>query len=156
MTEPFTLTSSAFTDGGTLPVVYTGDGAGLSPPLAWTGVPEGTVGFAVMMTTLALDGLKWNWVLYDIPAGVTALAESTAGVGTVGLSSDGPELRYYPPMSKGHGPKTYTFTVYALSGAPTFSVPAAQVSGAALISAISELTLESSRLSVTYTRREVR
>ena len=77
MTEPFTLTSSAFTDGGTLPVVYTGDGAGLSPPLAWTGVPEGTVGFAVMMTTLALDGLKWNWVLYDIPAGVTALAESS-------------------------------------------------------------------------------
>ncbi len=154
VTESFTLTSSAFTDGGTLPVVYAGDGAGLSPPLAWAGAPAGTLGFAVMMTTLALDGLKWNWVLYDIPAGVTTLAESTAGVGTVGLSSDGPELRYYPPMSKGPGPKIYTFTVYALSAAPAFDVPAAEVNGAILTTAIAPITLASSQMSVTYTRTE--
>jgi phosphatidylethanolamine-binding protein (PEBP) family uncharacterized protein len=148
----FTLTSGAFHDGGTLPAVYTADGTGISPPLAWTTGPKGTVQFAVMMTTLALDGKKWNWVLYGIPADVTSLAAGTDGVGIAGLTSDGPESRYYPPNSQGPGPKTYTLTVYALSGTPTFTVPAGEVNGAALTSAISKLTLASSRLSVTYTR----
>ncbi len=116
-------------------------------------VPEGTVQFAVMMTTLANDGLKWNWVLYGIPSNVTSLAENTVGVGTFGLTSDGPELAYSPPCSKGPGAKTYTFTVYALSGTPAFAVPANKVNGEVLTSAISHLTLASSWLSVTYTRR---
>lgn len=147
-----TLTSSAFVDGGTLPVAYTCDGAGHSPPLAWTGAPEGTVQFALLMTTLANDGMKWNWVLHGIPAGATSLAESTSGVGTFGLTSDGPELRYYPPCSQGPGAKTYTFTLYALSAAPVFAVPAAQVSGPVVTSAIAGLVLDSSRVSVSYTR----
>jgi phosphatidylethanolamine-binding protein (PEBP) family uncharacterized protein len=148
----FTLASPAFADGGTLPVAYTCDGAGFSPPLSWTGVPEGTAEFALLMTTQANDGMKWNWVLYGIPGNVTSLAESTAGVGTPGLTSDGPELMYYPPCSKGPGPKTYTFTVYALSGTPVFAVPANQVNGEVLTNALSQLTLASNRMSVTYTR----
>lgn len=147
----FALTSTAFEDGGTLPVVYTCDGAGLSPPLAWVDAPQGTVEFAILMTTLANDGLKWNWVLYGIPGNATALAENDPD-GTAGLTSDGPELAYSPPCSQGPGAKTYTFTIYALSGAPAFDVPAAQVNGAVLTSALSQLTLATSELSVTYTR----
>jgi len=146
------LTSSAFQDGGTMPVVYTCDGAGHSPPLAWTGAPVGTAQFALLMTTLALDGMKWNWVLYAIPAGTASLAESTSGVGTAGVSTDGPELRYYPPCSQGPGAKTYTFTLYTLSAAPSFGVPAAQVTGAVLTSAIAGITLDSARIRVTYAR----
>lgn len=148
----FTLTSPAFADGGTLPVAYTCDGAGFSPPLGWTGVPEGTAEFALLMTTLANDGKKWNWVLYGIPANVTALAENTVDAGTYGLTSDGPELKYYSPCSKGPGAKTYTFTIYALSGHLVFAVPADQVNGEILTNAIGQLTLASSQLSVTYTR----
>jgi len=133
-------------------VVYTCDGAGYSPPLAWSGAPAGTVQFAMLMTTLANDGMKWNWVMYGIPASATALAEGGVDVGTFGLTSDGPDLRYYPPCSQGPSAKTYTFTIYALSAAPVLSVPAGQVSGAVLTSAISSLTLDSSRVSVTYTR----
>ena len=44
--QPFVLTSPAFTD--VLPVDYTCDGAGHSPPLAWTGVPDGVAELAVM------------------------------------------------------------------------------------------------------------
>ncbi len=146
------LSSSAFVDGGTLPVVYTCDGAGHSPPLAWTGAPAGTAQFALLMTTLALDGTKFNWVLYAIPAGTASLAESTTGVGTAGVSTDGPELRYYPPCSTGPGAKTYTFTLYALSGAPSYGVPAAQVSGPVVTAAIAGLVRDSARLSVSYTR----
>ena len=38
----FALTSSAFTDGGAMPTVYTCEGRDISPPLAWSGVPTGT------------------------------------------------------------------------------------------------------------------
>jgi phosphatidylethanolamine-binding protein (PEBP) family uncharacterized protein/Spy/CpxP family protein refolding chaperone len=152
-TGTFALRSSAFTDGGTLPMMYTADGAGVSPPLAWSGVPDGTKELALTVTTQALDGEKWNWVLYGIPAATTALGESTT-VGTAGLSTDGPELRYYPPASKGPGAKTYTFALYALSAAPVFTVPAAQVSGPVLKSAIAGHTLASSAVSVSYTRVE--
>lgn len=148
----FTLTSSAFQEGGALPVVHTCDGAGHSPPLSWSGAPEGTAQFALLMTTLANDGTRWNWLLYAIPASVRSLSANTSGVGTAGLSSDGPLLKYYPPCSQGPGAKTYTFTVYALSAAPTFAVPASQVTGAVLTSSLGPLTIASAALNVTYTR----
>ena len=135
-------------------MMYTADGAGVSPPLAWSGVPAGTKELALTVTTQALDGEKWNWVLYGVPAGTTSLGEGTAA-GTAGLSTDGPELRYYPPASKGPGAKTYTFTLYALSAAPVFTVPAAEVSGPVLESAVAGLTLATSQVSVSYTRVEV-
>ena len=152
-TGTFALRSSAFTDGGTLPLMYTADGVGVSPPLAWSGVPAGTKELALTVTTQALDGEKWNWVLYGIPAGTTSLGEGTTA-GTAGLSTDGPELRYYPPASKGPGTKTYTFTLYALSAAPVFTVPAAEVSGPVLESAVAQRTLASAQVSVSYTRVE--
>lgn len=148
---PFALTSPAFTDGGTLPAVFTCDGAGVSPPLAWSGAPEGTAEFALLMTTPAPDGLKWNWVLYGVPAGVSALFEG-ATVGTAGLTSDGPALAYAPPCSQGPGAKAYTFTLRALSAAPSLGVPAAQVTGEVLGDAVAGITLAEAEISVTYTR----
>jgi phosphatidylethanolamine-binding protein (PEBP) family uncharacterized protein len=148
----FALTSPAFVEGGTLPVVYTCDGAGHSPPFAWSGAPAGTAQFAILITTLANDGMRWNWVMYAIPASASALAESSVDVGTFGLTSDGPNLAYYPPCSQGPGAKTYTFTLYALAAAPAFAVPAAEVTGPVVTSAIAGLVLDSSRVSVTYTR----
>lgn len=148
----FTLTSPVMANGGLLPVEYTCDGVGHSPSLAWSGAPAGTVGFVVLMTTLARDGLKWNWVLYNLPATTTALAVATAGVGTSGITSDGPALAYSPPCSRGPGPMTYTFTVYALSGRPTLPAQASQVTGAVVTEAIRTLTLASTTLAVTYTR----
>ncbi|MCX5859352.1 MAG: PKD domain-containing protein [Proteobacteria bacterium] len=153
---PFTFTSSVFVDAGTLPQSYTCDDTlgmnAVSPPLSWTGAPAGTVEFALMMTTIANDGTKYNWVLFHIPGTATSLGKGTTGVGTAGQSTDGPELRYYPPCSSGPGAKTYTFTLYALSGVPTFAVPESQVTGAILASAIGPLTISSRQLNVSYTR----
>jgi phosphatidylethanolamine-binding protein (PEBP) family uncharacterized protein len=148
---PFSFSSSAFSDGGTLPVTYTCEaaGGGVSPPLAWSGAPQGTVAFALTATTQAVDGEKWNWVLYNIPATATALPANSSGIGTPGASTDGPDLRFYPPCSSGAGDRTYTFTLYALSGHPNFS--ASPVTGTALEAAIAPLTLESRRMNVTYT-----
>jgi phosphatidylethanolamine-binding protein (PEBP) family uncharacterized protein len=148
----FAITSSAFADQGELPIDYSCDGEGVSPPLAWTGAPAGTVELALLMTTEALDGTRWNWVLCGIPANVTSLPEGGGGIGTAGLTSDGPLLQYYPPCSKGPGAKPYTFTVYALSEAPAFSVPPEQVSGPIVTDAVKGITLASAAISVSYTR----
>jgi hypothetical protein len=83
---------------------------------------------------------------------VTSLAQATSGVGVAGVSTDGPELRYYPPCSTGPGDKTYTFTLYALSGVPTFAVPESQVDGDILSAAVAPLTIASRELNVTYAR----
>jgi phosphatidylethanolamine-binding protein (PEBP) family uncharacterized protein len=150
-TAPFNFSSTAFQDGGTLPVTYTCEdtNGGVSPPLTWTGAPQGTVEFAVTASTLAVDGKKWNWVLYGIPASVTSLAANTKGIGTTGASTDGPDLKFYPPCSSGSGPRTYTVTLYALSGKPTFST--SPVTGDVLMEAISPLIIGSRQMSVTYT-----
>ena len=123
-----------------------------NPPLVWTGLPAGTAELALTMTTLALDGTKYNWVLFHIPASAGALAQGSTGVGTAGVSTDGPELRYYPPCSTGPGLKTYTLTLYALAAAPSFSVAEGKVTGPILEAAIAPLTLASRQLIVSYTR----
>ena len=149
---PFVLTSPAFASGGAMAAEYTCDGVGHSPALAWSGAPSGTAEFAVLMTTIARDGLKWSWVLYGISASTTGLAAGSTGVGTAGLTSDGPNLAYSPPCSQGPGAKDYTFTVYALSAKPTLPAQASLVTGTALTDAIASLTLAQSALTVTYTR----
>ena len=148
---PFRMTSSAVTDGGTLPAEYTCDGEGATLALAWANAPAGTREYALLMSTLPGDGTtKWNWVMYGIPASVTALPRNTAGIGTLGVGSDGPQAAYQPPCSQGPGSKVYTFTVYALSGPPQLST--SRPTGAVLASAVVPLTLASASLSVSYTR----
>ena len=44
-----------------------------------------------MVTPMARDGEKWSWVLYDLPAGRSALEVDTT-LGTAGGTSDGPNI----------------------------------------------------------------
>lgn len=149
----FTLTSTAGTNGGTLPAEYTCDGSGATIPLAWSNPPAGTKEFALLMTTLPGDGTtKWNWVLYNLPGNLTSLQKDTYMVGTLGIGSDGPGQVYNPPCSQGPGAKLYTYTLYALSGTPKFSTPAAQVNGQLVTDAISSLTLGKAVLNLNATR----
>ncbi len=147
----FSVTSAAAVSGA-LPSDYTCDGPGSTPALAWSNAPTGTTEFAVLMTTLPGDGTtKYNWVLYGIPVGKSSLAKDSYGVGTVGVGSDGPIVAYQPPCSQGLGTKSYTFTVYALSAAPALAGGGA-VSGAALATAISTITLGKASLDLSYNR----
>ena len=152
-TTSFSLTSSAVVEGGAMPDAYSCDGSGSTLPLAWTGAPAGTRGFAILMTTLPGDGTtKYNWVVHGIPASVTSLARDGQGTGVVGVGSDGPQIAYNPPCSQGPGSKTYTVTVYALSGTPVLPTSASAVTGSVLASAISSMTLGSAKLNITFAR----
>jgi Raf kinase inhibitor-like YbhB/YbcL family protein len=76
-----TLTSSAFAAGGEIPRQYTCDGREIAPPLAWTGVPEGTRSLALIVDDPDAPDPKapkttWvHWVLYNIPPSTTSLPE---------------------------------------------------------------------------------
>ena len=63
------LTSAAFRDGQKIPTKYTGDGPDASPPLAWTGAPERTAGFALICDDPDAPRGTWvHWVLFNLPA----------------------------------------------------------------------------------------
>src|SRR4051794_39923037 len=59
---PIGLTSTAFAPGGAIPIEHTCDGAGVSPPLAWGSIPEGTVELVVTVTDPDANGFV-HWVL---------------------------------------------------------------------------------------------
>jgi Raf kinase inhibitor-like YbhB/YbcL family protein len=149
----FTLRSSAFTDGGRLPVTFTGDGESVSPPLEWNSPPTGTKAFAVIMHHIDPEGVtKWYWTLYNIPADVRSLPADVHGIGTVGNNSINGRLGYAPPHSKGPGDKTYVLTLYALSAPLNLSVAHGEVTRDVLLSAMEGKVLASSKLQVIYAR----
>src|SRR5438309_824420 len=45
-TTGISVESSAFADGGMIPVKYTADGENVSPPLAWSAGPRQTISYA--------------------------------------------------------------------------------------------------------------
>ena len=138
---------------GLLPVEFTGDGAGISPPLVWQGAPEGTKAYAVIMHHIDPEGkTKWYWTLYNIPSGVTALAKNGNGGGTLGCNSVNHDIGYAPPHSKGPGPKNYVITLYALSQPLEIRLPADQVTRDILLEAMKEKVLGSSEMQVVYSR----
>jgi hypothetical protein len=75
------LTSSSFEQEHEIPARHTCEGADLSPPLAWTGVPDGTRSLALVVDDPDAPDprapkMTWvHWVVYDLPPTVTALPE---------------------------------------------------------------------------------
>jgi len=151
-TATLLLTSPVMVDAGTMPARHTCDDLGVSPPLAWTGVPDGTGTFVMLATTLARDGKKWNWVLFNLPASQRDLAEGQTDVGTFGRTSDGPALAYAPPCSQGPGEKFCTFTLYALDAPLTFTGDPASVTGDVVEAALPGHVLAETAFTVGYTR----
>jgi phosphatidylethanolamine-binding protein (PEBP) family uncharacterized protein len=153
-TSAFTLSSPEVTEGNSLPVEYTCDGAGTTLPLTWNGAPTGTMSFAVVMHHVASpEDVHWYWILYNIPANINSLEKNNVGIGTPGNNSVNGNLAYAPPCSKGPGEKAYTYTIYALSAQPHFSIPTSLVNRDVLLEAIRNITLASAELHVTYTRK---
>jgi formylglycine-generating enzyme required for sulfatase activity/phosphatidylethanolamine-binding protein (PEBP) family uncharacterized protein len=151
----FLLRSPAVGADGLLPKEFTGDGDSISPPLEWSGAPSGVKGYAVVMHHLDPEGIvKWYWMLYDIPGSVHSLPKNAKSVGTFGTNSINGRTEYAPPRSQGPGIKRYTLTVYALSAAPTITVPASRVARDVLLDAIKGITLASAELTVNYARAD--
>jgi len=114
----FSLESSDFTEGGAIPPRSTCEGDDVSPALRWSGAPDGTRSFALIVDDPdapdpAHPKMTYvHWVLYDIPAATTALARGESGIGESGVN-DWKRAGYggpCPPI----GRHRYFFKLYAL------------------------------------------
>ena len=153
----FRIGSPAFSDGGPIPRAHTCDGADLSPPLTWTGAPDGTKEFALICDDPDAPAGTWvHWVLYGMPAGTTGLASGipkdaelkkpvTARQGVTDFRKVGYGGPCPPPGPAHH----YHFTLYALS--ETLQLPAGATK-AVLLDAIKKITLEQAKLIGRYGR----
>jgi hypothetical protein len=79
----FSITSTAFEDGGSMAARYTCEGQDISPPLHWNGIPEGTRSLALIVDDPdapdpeAPKMTYVHWVLYNLPADTEGLPEGT-------------------------------------------------------------------------------
>ena len=77
-----TITSDAFTDGDSIPMKYTCDGDDISPALHFSGIPENTRSLVLVVDDPDAPDpraprMRWvHWVLYNLPADTTGLAEA--------------------------------------------------------------------------------
>ncbi len=110
----FTLTSSAFREGASIPVKHTCDGPDVSPPLAWSGAPKNTKTFALICDDPDAPAGTWvHWVLFNVPPTVTQLPENASGSGTEGRN-DFRKTGYGGPCPPPGKPHRYFFKLYAL------------------------------------------
>lgn len=111
----FELGSPAFEEGAPIPQTYSCDGEDVSPPLEWSGVPEGAA--ELVLTLLdpdAPDGVFTHWTVFAIDPSSTGAPEGAAPEGSLEGSNDVGETGYAgpcPPEGESH---RYVFTLAAL------------------------------------------
>ncbi len=109
------ITSPAFNHHQRIPDRHSGDGEDVSPELMWSGAPEGTQAFAVIVhdpDAPLVDGFT-HWVAYQIPGDANHLPEG-GGAAVNGVNSMGNAGYNGPAPPPGHGTHHYYFWVYAL------------------------------------------
>ncbi len=126
----FTLKSSAFVDGGTIPEKYA-ENNNVSPPLEWEDIPAGTMSFALAVTdpdvpeAFNFPRVFVHWMIYNIPVSATALTEGASPGGDLppGVNELNSDFVTFgmPGYGKGYGAPwpqdaahRYVFTLYAL------------------------------------------
>ena len=109
-----TLTSSAFKDGGAIPVQYSCDGANQSPPLAWTDVPPGTASLALRMQDIDTPQKFVHWLVYDIKPSTTSLAAAQAPPAAKQTNNSFGKPGYGGPCPPAGTKHRYVFTLLAM------------------------------------------
>jgi hypothetical protein len=154
-----TITSTAFADGGEIPSLHTCEGANTSPPLAWSGVPEGTRSLALVVDDpdapdpRAPTRTFVHWVLYGLPPGAGGLRKSVPAQDLPPGARQGLNDRHAtgyvgpcPPI----GRHRYFFKLYALdTELPELEPP----TKATLEKAMQGHVLEKAELVGTYEKR---
>jgi len=114
-----TITSTAFSEGSMIPQNYTCDGEDISPPLVWSGVPDGTKSLALICDDPDAPMGTWvHWVLFNIPPHIMELPanippEKIIQNGAKHGINDFRKFGYGGPCPPG-GTHRYYFKLYAL------------------------------------------
>ena len=135
-----------------MPRRFTCDGAGVSPPLEWSGTPSGTRELVlVVQDPDAPGGTFVHWTLFGMGAQTAALREGAVPAGaSQGQNSTGGDGWTGPGPPKGDDAHRYDFVLYALRDASGLQ-PGAKP--AAVRAAVGRGALGSGRLEARYARR---
>ena len=126
----FGVTSGVFTEGGAIPSLYTADGAGISPPIAWRDAPRDAESVALIVEDA--DSPTPHPLVHAIVVNLAGdfgfLAEgaldspSHKGLGfTEGRNSFFQQAWLPPDPPPGHGVHRYVFQFFALRTGHVFS-----------------------------------
>lgn len=119
-TAPATIrvASPAFAAGATIPLRHSAYGEGVSPPLAWANLPEGTVSLALMMEDPDASSARpyVHWLAWNIDPAAGALGEGIApdSPGFVQGRNSRRSNGYFGPRPPGSRPHRYHFQLFAL------------------------------------------
>ncbi len=153
------LSSPAFGHGGRLPPRFTADGEGVSPPLVWSAVPEGTESLALIVEDPDAPTPQplVHAIVWDIPPDEHRLAEGAIAADGEG-AADGRDVgrnSYFregwlpPDPPTGHGEHRYAFQLFALAAGPDAGDTPSR---SALVRAMSGRVLAAGLLIGTYSR----
>lgn len=154
--ETIVVTSEAVDLEGRLDPVFTQGGDDVSPPLAWTMVPDARAYALVVEDPDAPhEDPVVHWLFWNIEAGATALPQGIANAarpvtpqGAVqGRNGQGGFGWMGPKPPPGHGPHRYHFQLFALS-APLEMGP--ETTLPELVNALKGLALASGELVATF------
>lgn len=151
----FILSSTAFEQGKLIPGRFTCDGLDMSPPLQWSGLPEGTKALALICDDPDAPVGTWDhWLIYDLPPSLAGLPEgvgqsSPVPSGAVQGKNSWSKLDYGGPCPPPGKPHRYFFRLYALKAPLGLEAGAAK---AELLAAIKGQLLATAELVGTYGR----
>jgi Raf kinase inhibitor-like YbhB/YbcL family protein len=120
---PMTLTSTAFSDGGVIPLRFTQDAASPpSPALTWMNAPAATVSYTLIMHDVDNAGQKHiddtlHWLIFNIPGSAHGLPEGVPNVATLPDGSEQVKTRavgFMGPGFRGVSFHHYVLELYAL------------------------------------------
>jgi Raf kinase inhibitor-like YbhB/YbcL family protein len=116
----FQISSTAFSNGETIPKKFTCDGPDVSPQLSWKEAPAAARSFALIMDDPDAPAGTWvHWVLYNLPANTSQLPEGLEkqeqlATGALQGRNDFRKIGYGGPCPPPGTPHRYYFKLYAL------------------------------------------
>jgi Raf kinase inhibitor-like YbhB/YbcL family protein len=154
---PLMLASPAIPAGGEIPAEYTCDGTDISPPLSWSGVPQGTQSLVLVVEDPdAPSGVFHHWAAFDIPPASLGLdsgyTANRPGAGFREARNDFGKTGYGGPCPpRGHGTHHYHFRLLAISR-PTLELVGAPATAADVLRAAQPSVIQQTELVGTYHR----
>lgn len=122
----FRLSSPAYLGGAQYPDKYACVGLGISPPLEFSGIPEGAKSLSLVLEDPdAPDGTYVHWIMWNIPL-VSRIREDSVPEGALqGVNTAGTN-RYESPCPP-YGTHRYIFSAYALDTVLSLSPEAERI-----------------------------
>ncbi|MDP2292358.1 MAG: YbhB/YbcL family Raf kinase inhibitor-like protein [Actinomycetota bacterium] len=135
-------------DGQAIDARYTCEGDNVSPALAWTDAPDGTVEIAISMTDLDAPQFV-HWVIAGISPEAIALNEDTVPIGAYEATNGNGDLGYTGPCPPAGSTHSYVITVHYLGAATGLDDG---TPGADLMLAIESVQTASAEVAGTFSR----